>query len=201
MVFITGATGLLGSNLVSKFIERGMKVTAQFHKRVPVQRSVFKWMQGDFSSLEGIREFIDTNKDILKKCRVLVNNFGPLTWKDTGELKSEDYLLDFFHNVIVSWEFMRFFIEKSNTSVIVNIGFEFAGEDKKYKKILSYAISKNSLLTITESCKLRFPDIRFLYYKTPELSGAEFGQKKGRKIDPVIYADRIAEDVLNELRE
>jgi NAD(P)-dependent dehydrogenase (short-subunit alcohol dehydrogenase family) len=114
-------------------------------------------------------------------------------------LKSEDYYYDFFHNVITAVEITNFFIENTALESVVNIGFEFAGMIKPYKKILSYAAAKNSLLLITRSYAENYKHIRFNMVCPATLAGAAVESTGGKQTSPVKTAQEIYETLLNSV--
>jgi NAD(P)-dependent dehydrogenase (short-subunit alcohol dehydrogenase family) len=195
-ILITGASGLLGRALAKLFSDKDFVVFGQYHTQKPAGMDDCRWMQADFSTLAGIRTFLQKNSSQFKDCRYLVNNYGPITYKDTPNLKSEDFLFDFHHNVVTAVEITNFFLENTKLESVVNIGFEFAGIVKPYKKILSYAAAKNALLLITKSYAVDYAPIRFDMVCPPTLKGAIVESQKGEKISPGQAAQEIYEALL-----
>ncbi|MCK4764097.1 MAG: SDR family oxidoreductase [Candidatus Aminicenantes bacterium] len=190
-ILITGASGLLGRALVELFLEKDFFVLAQYHQNKPPGNKNCKWLRADFSTLKGIEDFLQENASLFKECRCLINNYGPITYKDTTKLQAADFEHDFFHNVSTAVEITRFFIENSALEAVVNTGFEFAGIIKPYKKILSYAAAKNALLLITRSFAEQYKNIRFHMVSPPTLVGAAVQLPRGRKISPADAAREI----------
>ena len=190
-ILITGAGGLLGRALVELFLEKEFFVLGQYHTKKPAQVKNCEWLQADFSTLAGMRTFLKKNDSQIKGCRYLINNYGPVTYKETAALTSEDFQHDFFHNVITTVEITNFLIEYTAIESVVNIGFEFAGIIKPYKKILSYAAAKNALLLITKSYAGAYQHIRFNMVCPPTLEGADVALKKGKIISPKKVASEI----------
>ncbi len=197
-IFITGASGLLGQALVEHFRKQGFFVYAQYHQNKPADLPGCEWLQGDFSTIESIRSFLKKNAGLFSGCKYLVNNYGPIIYKSIESLTSEDYLTDYFHNVIPAVEIIRFFIEHTHLESVVNIGFEFTGEIKPYRNILSYAAAKNALLLITRSFDARYDHIRFNMVNFPTLEGAEVKAKKGGTISPGSAAVQISKVLLGD---
>ena len=156
-----------------------------------------RWLQADFSTLAGIRKFLHDNNSRFEDCKYLINNYGPITYKDTIRLKSEDFLFDYHHNVITAVEIMNYFIEHSALESVVNIGFEFVGIVKPYKKILSYAAAKNALQLITKSYAGKHAPIRFNMVNPPTLKGAAVKSQQGESVSP----DRAAQEIYEALLE
>lgn len=196
-ILITGASGLLGRALVEIFLEKDFFVYGQYYMNKPGKKTNCEWLAADFSTLPGIRSFLSDNASRFAECRYLINNYGPITYKDLSHLKSEDYYYDFFHNVITAVEITNFFIGNTALESVVNIGFEFAGMIKPYKKILSYAAAKNSLLLITRSYSENYKHIRFNMVCPATLAGAAFESAGGKKTSPVKAAQEIYETLLN----
>ncbi|MCI0470934.1 MAG: SDR family oxidoreductase [Candidatus Aminicenantes bacterium] len=196
-ILITGASGLLGRALVEIFLENDFFVYGQYHSDKPGEKTNCEWLPADFSTLPGIRVFLNDNVSRFAGCRYLINNYGPITYKDSSLLKSEDYYFDFFHNVISAVEITDFFIENTALEAVVNIGFEFAGVIKPYKKILSYAAAKNSLLLITRSYAENYGHIRFNMVCPGTLEGAAVEPAGGKRTSPAKAAQEIYETLLN----
>lgn len=196
-VFITGASGLLGRSLVKSFIESGYLTVGQYHKRKPADISGCKWIRGDFSTREGIKRFLEESRKDLSDCTILINNYGPITFKESVDLSSEDLIHDFFNNVITAKEITDFFLRIGKVDSIVNIGFESAGEIKAYKKILSYAIAKNGLLLLTKSYEKFFPSISFNYISPVSIEGGKFRKRSGK----VERADEIAQRIVSLIQK
>jgi len=195
-ILITGASGLLGRALVDLFLKKDFFVLGQYHTKKPAQTKNCEWLPADFSTLTGIREFLRENRLRFKECKFLVNNYGPITYKETTELTSEDFRCDFFHNVITAVEISDFFIKNTALRSVVNIGFEFAGIIKPYKKILAYAAAKNALLLITESFAEKNKAIRFNMVCPATLAGAAVKMQKGQTVSPEKVAQEIHEILL-----
>lgn len=200
-VLITGASGLLGSALVVKFAAEGFRVLGHYFEKKPDEIRGCKWIRGDFSSKESIMEFLDENLCDLKDCDYLINNYGPLTYKDSIDVVSEDLIHDFFHNVIVPKEITEFFLKNMNLKVVVNVGFEFTGEMKAYRKILPYAIAKNGLLLMTLSYAEIYPGISFEMVSPASIAGGKFLLKSGRKVSAEKIAGQIFYSILKEKGE
>lgn len=196
---ITGASGLLGRALVKEFLKGDFVVLAQYHSSQPIQHKNCQWLWADFSHLQGIRDFLDHNQDQLKDCGFLINNYGPITSKPVPDLTAEDFYFDYHHNVVTAFEITDFFIKQGKLRAVVNIGFEFIGQQRAYKKILTYAAAKNALRLMTTSFQKQYPGIDFHMVSPPTMTGAEVRSKSGRKVSPESVAKRIYELVLRNL--
>jgi len=190
-ILITGASGLLGRALVKNFLARNFLVFAQYNSHRPVLHDNCQWLWADFSQLEGIKDFLHQNQTLLKGCSYLINNYGPITSKPFSELKSEDFIFDYHHNVITTFEITNFLIKNALLQSVVNIGFEFLGRNRSYKKILTYASAKNSLLLLTRSFIREYPDINFSIISLPTLEGAEVKAKSKVRLSPDTAAREI----------
>jgi NAD(P)-dependent dehydrogenase (short-subunit alcohol dehydrogenase family) len=190
-VFITGASGLLGKSIVSKFLKEGFRVFGHYYKHRPEEIEECEWLYGDFSTLEGLRKFREDYSVILKKCNFLVNNYGPLTYEDTKNITSKDLLHDFHHNVIVSKEITDLLIGIGELISVVNVGFEHAGVFKAYKKILPYAIAKNALLLLTLSYREVYPEISFEMVYPESISGGRYMSESGKFLEKEDVSDQI----------
>ena len=194
-ILITGASGLLGKALVQEFLGKDFYVFAQYHKNLPLETNLnhenCRWLQADFSSHKGIRDFLVENSLLFKPCRYLINNYGPITYKNTANLTSDDFYFDFYHNVITAFEITGFFIEHTAIEAVVNIGFDDVGVVKPYKKILTYASAKNTLQLITKSYAALYTNIRFHMVSPPTLEGAKIKSQKSDCIPPSTVAAEI----------
>ncbi|MCP5054410.1 MAG: SDR family oxidoreductase, partial [bacterium] len=191
-VLITGASGLLGCALVTEFLENDFIVLAQYRSQVPEElRKHSTWLQADFSDLKGIRDFLQRNRTEFANCGFLVNNYGPITNKKLPELKGEDFQRDYHHNAVTAFEISDFFVKHCKVESVVNIGFEFNGEMRTYKKIVTYASAKNALVLMTQSFKHYYPEVRFQIIPVPTLEGARVGPKSMTRVSPGTVARDI----------
>jgi NAD(P)-dependent dehydrogenase (short-subunit alcohol dehydrogenase family) len=195
-ILITGASGLLGKELVKIFLKNDFFVFAQYHNNKPEQKKNLEWVYADFSSLKGIRDFLEKNKNRFNQCEYLINNYGPIIYKDISDLKSEDFLSDFYHNVVTAFEITDFFVKNTNIKSVVNLGFDSIGKIKAYKKILTYACAKNSILLLIKSFAKQYVNICFNVVSPKTLEGASVELKKERKIFPEKVAIRIYNKIM-----
>ena len=190
-ILITGASGLLGQALVTHFIKEGFHVVAQYHSHQPFSNPQCTWLYADFSNLEGIRHFLQHNKNVISQCAYLINNYGPITNKDTVELRAEDFLHDYHHNVITAFEITQFLLKAGALKKVVNIGFEFVGENRAYRKIVTYAAAKNALSLMTQALQLQYPQVQFIIEPLRTLENAEVSPKGHQIISPETAAGEI----------
>ena len=195
-VLITGASGLLGRALVREFLKGDFVVLAQYHTNQPIRHENCQWLWADFSDLQGIRDFLRRNQDQLKNCGYLINNYGPITSKPISDLRSEDFYFDFFHNVVTVFEITDFFIKHGWLRAVANIGFEFTGQQRAYKKILTYAAAKNALRLMTTSLQKQYPGVSFHIVSPPTLQGAEVRTKSSKEVPPESVAKEIYDLIL-----
>ena len=192
-ILITGATGLLGDALVNEFLKNEFHVLGQYHKKRPERKKNCEWIRADFSELKGVRNFLSNNRKRFIECTHLINNYGPITKKKIKDLKPEDFMFDFFTNVVTVFEITGFLIKNSNLGSVMNIGFEFTGKIKPYKEIMTYVMAKNSLLLLTESLAKEFTNIRFNMVSPATMEGASIKPESGRLISPQKVAGKIYE--------
>ncbi len=190
-VLVTGASGLLGRALVEAFSGNGNPVLAQYHTQKPLDHPLCNWMWADFSSLEGVRKFLHSYREELCRCRILINNYGPITYKPVDKLTGEDFLHDFHHNVLTAFEITSFLLAEAGLDTVVNIGFKHAGEIRAYKNVLTYAAAKNALLLLTRSLEKQHPDVVFHYLSPPTLTGADVKGGDGVEKPPSTLAGEI----------
>ncbi len=190
-ILITGASGLLGKSLVKRFSDGGWFVLAHYYKKKGESGRSCKWIRGDFSTLEKTRDFFNKNINNLKECKALINNYGPITYKNTGEIKSEDLISDFHNNLVVANEITSSLMGSGYLRSVVNIAFEGVGEVKSYKKILPYAIAKSGLQILTLSYDREFTGTRFSLISPPPIEGGEYGKSSGEVIKPENIAEEI----------
>lgn len=195
-VLITGASGLLGRALVHEFTLQGFRALAQYHLHPPITKSENTlWLPGDFSTLQGIRDFLLLYTHELQNCKVLINNFGPITYKDINELKGEDFSTDYFLNVVPAFEITDYLLKHSTVKVVINIGFEYTGAIRPYRKILTYAAAKNALLLLTQSFQKNYPQVHFTMIPLPSLAGAAVPAENKIPISPTTIAKEIVQRV------
>jgi NAD(P)-dependent dehydrogenase (short-subunit alcohol dehydrogenase family) len=190
-ILITGASGLLGRALVAKFSQAGFRVLAQYHKQPARDSEAVKWLDGDFSSGPKVKAFLRRHRKELAACRYLINNFGPLSERPTGELTGRDVSADFELQVVPALDISRFLILHGSVCSVLNIGFEFSGQNRVYRKILGYAIAKEALLMLTRSLAAAFPDVRFNLFSPPSLKGAAVLPRGAIPVAPRLVAERI----------
>jgi 3-oxoacyl-[acyl-carrier protein] reductase len=193
-VLITGASGLLGQALVNQFNSQGVFVFAQYHKHLPENEGQgCEWIWADFSTGDGINNFLIENSLKFKSCDFLVNNYGPITYKKIENLSTEDFFYDFYHNVIATFQITNFFIKHTQVKSVVNIGFKGIGEFKPYKNILPYALAKNGLLLLTQSLAAKYRHIHFNMVSPATLQGAKVKLKDTEVESPQSVANKIYE--------
>ena len=190
-ILITGASGLLGRALVEKFSQAGFRVLAQYCRHSFPDTEKVKWLAGDFSRTQGIRAFLRLHRHELAACSLLINNFGPIVERPTVLLSGRDLCADFEMLVAPALDLSRFLIRNGGVRSVLNIGFEFSGENRIYQKILGYALAKNALLLLTRSQAVAFPEVRFNLFSPPSLQGAVVLPKDAEPVPPRLVAERI----------
>lgn len=190
-ILITGASGLLGRELVAKFSRAGFRVLAQFHRHPGRDSETVKWLAGDLSSGPKVNAFLRRHRKELAACEWLINNFGPVCERPTGELTGRDLSSDFELQVVPALDISRFLILHGRLRSVLNIGFEFSGKERVYRKILGYAIAKNALLVLTRSLADAFPGVCFNLFSPPSLEGAALLPQNALPVAPYLVAERI----------
>ena len=195
-ILITGASGLLGKELVRVFSNEGFSVLGHYYSQKPQTRGKCKWLRGDFSSISSIQLFIDENLNELRSCHFLINNFGPITFKNFSQLEPQDFLSDFHKNILPAFMLSRCLLEKNHVKSIGFIAFKGAGEIKGYKDILPYAMAKTSLIMLKESFALAYPGVIYRVYFTPGLTGAKIKDPRSERNSPQKMAQTIVSDFM-----
>jgi len=190
-ILITGASGLLGRALVAKFSQAGFRVLAQYHTHPSPDSEAVQWLAGDFSNPRRIQVFLNRHEKKLKECQYLINNFGPIIQRPTMEVTGRDLCIDFELQVAPALDISRFLILQGRLRSVLNIGFEYSGEVRAYKKILGYALGKNALLLLTRSLAAAFPLVCCNLFSPPSLKGAAVLPKGASPVAPRLVAERI----------
>ncbi len=191
-VLITGASGLLGRALVTEFLQKKVPVFAQYRRNRPdTDNPLCAGLPADFSRPSGIQDFLLENSLRFKHCRYLVNNYGPITSKPFEELSGDDFVFDYFHNLVTAFEITNFFVRHTAVEAVVNLGFEGLGEKKAYKKIVTYAAAKNALKLLTLSFAEQYKNIRFHMVSPSTMTGAQVKAPKGKVVSPQSVAREI----------
>lgn len=190
-VCITGASGLLGRALVTECLLENFGVLAHYHTNPGPAHPHCQWLQGDFSSISSTRKFLDCHKTKLMECQFLVNNYGPITERPVEELQGEDLQNDFYHNVVTAFEITSFLLHSPRLRGVVWIGFAGVDQAKPYRRILSYAMAKHSLILLNKSLALKFPRVAFHIVSPATLEGAAVKSGDGIEIPPRQVAQKI----------
>jgi NAD(P)-dependent dehydrogenase (short-subunit alcohol dehydrogenase family) len=190
-ILITGASGLLGRALVSRFSAAGFQVLAHCRLRPGKGTDNVHWLSGDFSTIQSTADFLRKQEKKLSQCSYLINNYGPITLRPTVAVTGEDLLADFLQQVVPAVDISRFLIARAPLQAVLNIGFEYSGEIRAYQKILGYAMAKNALLLLTRSWAAAYPGICFNLFSPPSLEKAEVLPKQAHIVAPELVAERI----------
>lgn len=192
-VFITGASGLLGLEVVKQLSEDGVSVIGQYYKNKPSNLQNCKWVNGNFKTLNSVRQFLQENNEDITKCNYFINCYGPITYKNIKDLKSEHFKDEMFSNVLVPIEIIGFFLKLKDCRLksVVNIGFELSGKFIPVKNVLPYIMAKNALLQYSISLADIYKEINFNMISPKSLEGAKIPSKKGETISPYIAAKYI----------
>lgn len=190
-ILITGASGLLGRELVARFSQAGFLVLAQYHRRPSPDSETIQWLAGDLSDSRNVQAFLRRHREKLAACRYLINNFGPLVEQPTADVTGRELSTVFELHVAPALDISRFLISQGRLRSVLNIGFEYCGQGKAYQKILGYALAKNALLVLTRSLAAAFPDVCFNLFSPPSLEGAAVLPKFAFPVAPRLVAERI----------
>lgn len=190
-ILITGASGLLGRALVSEFSAAGFQVLAQYHRHRRPDTASVQWLAGNFSTPRGVGAFLRQHRKKLAACDHLINNFGPIAERPTAAVTGKDIVADFALQVVPALDICRDLILHGRLKSVLNVGFEFSGQERSYQRILGYALAKNALLTLTRSQAVAFPGVRFNLFSPPSLAGAAVLPKGARPVDPARVAERV----------
>ncbi len=157
-VFITGASGLLGRRLVKCYRQNNFFVFAHYRNDIPQDLyhiPNIEWIKGDFVNSQSLDIFFNKYKENLFQCNILINNYGPIISKEWESLADRDFLEMNFSNFMVPYKFLKELLPSKNLKSVINVGFSSCGEWKPYKKILPYAIAKNSLYLLLNQAEKR----------------------------------------------
>ena len=190
-ILITGASGLLGRALVARFAAAGFHVLAHCYQHPGNDTDHVQWLTGDFSTLESMAGFLWKNEALLKSCRYLINNYGPITVRPTIAVQGKDVLADFQQQVVPAVDITHFLISRAPLQMVLTIGFEYTGEIRSYLKILGYAMAKNALLLLNRSWAAAYPHVCFNLFSPPSLERAEVLPQGAQTVAPELVAERI----------
>jgi len=194
-VFITGSSGLAGRKISEYLKTKGYNVWGTYNSN-KIKDININWIKADFSNLKKIREFLKKYREILIGIDFFIHTYGPIIFKKTEELKSEDFIKDFFDNTVVSYEILKFFLNNSNLKKAVFFGFHELGNHKHYKRILSYSIAKNSLFDLLLSLKEIYKQVDFKILSFTQIKGAEYEIDSLNSVDSKDISDAVF-DILN----
>jgi len=193
VALVTGASGLLGSELVKQLVDNDFFVYGQYYNNKPSNLDRVKWIYGDFTNLTSLRKFIEENKNNIAKSSYFINCYGPITYKNIKSLETEDFENDFFSNVLVPVEITNFLLHIKNPVIksVINIGFELSGKFVPVSNVLSYLMAKNALYEYSISLAKAYPKINFNMVSLPTLVGANVPSKTGKVTTPKNVAKSI----------
>jgi NAD(P)-dependent dehydrogenase (short-subunit alcohol dehydrogenase family) len=171
-ILITGASGLLGRALVAKFSGEGFRVLAQYRRRRGAVNKNVSWLAGDFSTQASTATFLKTYAGKLAACGRVIHNYGPIVQKDTQAVTGSDLLAAFQAQLRPALDITRFLLDRAPLRSVLFIGFEYCGRVRAYRRILGYAMAKNSLPLLARSLAAVHPEVRFNVFSPPTLAGA-----------------------------
>ncbi|MDY0297969.1 MAG: SDR family oxidoreductase [Acidobacteriota bacterium] len=191
-VLITGASGLLGRELVHLLHQRGFEVTAHYHSHLRGGLPGH-WIGGDLSTPDAVRSFLRKHAQTLRGCSHFVHAFGPISSKPLGELEADDFLLDFQGNVTAFHLIVQQLLDWGVLRSAVAVGFSDAGKIRPYRKVLTHAAAKNALLLLVLSLAGEHPGIRFNMVSPSTLAGARVVDPDHEPLDAAVAATAIAD--------
>ena len=163
VAIVTGSSRGLGKEIVialsSKFkvgihYFQGKKNGEEILKRIKDNGGEGELIWGDLSSDEGARNFVMEVKKSLGDPDILINNFGPIIFKDLFEIEKNDWIYMLQTNLLTPYILIREFLPKMierKWGRIINIGFSESCKPKAFREIVPYSIAKSALLILTLS--------------------------------------------------
>jgi len=191
-VLLTGASGLLGRQVLAALQNKDIKILAQYHCNRGSANESVTWLAADLSTPEGIASFIANQSALLGRVTHLVNCYGPIECRDTLELSGAEILAAFNANLMPAVELTRFLLPLGRLQCLLSMGFEGAGQIRSYRRVLAYALAKNALLLHHQSLAAARPDLRVYFLSPVNLAGAECPRPGGAEIPPEKLAEEIA---------
>jgi NAD(P)-dependent dehydrogenase (short-subunit alcohol dehydrogenase family) len=191
-VLITGASGLLGRELVRLLHLRGFAVTAHYYSHLPDDLPG-NWIQGDLSTASATQSFLRCQEKNLRRCSHLVHAYGPISSKTLNTLDQADFLRDFQGNVVAFHAIASRLRQWGVLESAVAVGFSDVGKIRPYRLILTHAAAKNALLLLVLSLARENPRIRFNMVSPSTLVGARIVDPDHNPLDVAIAATAIAD--------
>jgi len=213
IALVTGASRGLGKEIAlalsSKFKvgihyfqskERGEEIL----KRIVDNGGEGELIWGDLGSDEGVRNFVLNVREGLGDPDILINNFGPIIFKDLFEIEKEDWIYMFQTNLLTPYilirEFLPTMIERK-WGRIINIGFSESCKPKAFKEIVPYSISKIALLILTLSVAKTLKNSGVTCNMiSPYILEEGIPPKKGKKVKKIPF-EKITSLVLSLCEE
>jgi short-subunit dehydrogenase len=210
-VFITGASGGLGSQIALEFAKQGCNLyltgrkdeklsalISDLHTEIQTEQKVY-FKTGDLENLQEVEDIISDAKDKLGGIDILVNCAGVFIVKPFEETKNEHFDSSFNLNVKVPFILCREFMEdmvKNQWGRIINIGSSSAYNG--FKETSVYCASKHALLGLTRSLYDEYKDhnVRAFCF-SPGSIKTEMGRKvKNQDFDTFINPEEIAKYII-----
>jgi 3-oxoacyl-[acyl-carrier protein] reductase len=195
-ILITGASGLLGRALVERFAGEGFRVLAHYHRHKGEARENVRWLAGDFASEKGIAAFLKRHAALLAGCGHVIHNYGPIAQNDTTAVSGADLLAAFRAHLPPALDITRFLLARAPLRSVLFIAFEETGRLRPYRKILAYAMAKNSLLLLSRSLAAAHAGVCFNVFSPPSLAGAALLPPRARPVAPQRVAAKVFQAVL-----
>lgn len=160
---VTGGAKNLGSKICLALAKEGKDVVVHYHSSQSEAEDVVekclsygvsaKTLQGDFSSRESLKNFIDNYLKSFSNTRGLVNNVGNYIIKSALETTADDWHSLFQTNLHASFELTRALVPslKSCKGNVINMGCVGVDSTKADTYATAYMITKQGLLMLTKS--------------------------------------------------
>lgn len=163
LALVTGGSRGLGKKIAIALSKKfrvgihyfsGKKRSEEIMRKIEENGGESLLIWGDLTTEEGVREFIHETKKNLGEPDILINNFGPIIFKNLleNELRDWSYILQ--TNLLTPFLLIKEFLpsmREKKWGRIINIGFSESSRPKAFEEIVPYSISKNALLILTLS--------------------------------------------------
>lgn len=155
---ITGATGLLGAAIAERFHSEGVKVILNYFrddKRAEQFKRFGEIYKADINDVHQFEKMIGYVRGKYGRLDILINNYGPILYKDMMEIETTDFQRIMLENIMPVFNGCRLaggmMKEQEGQGRIINIAAAGAEELKPKKKTMPYFIGKNAVIMLTRS--------------------------------------------------
>lgn len=154
---------MLGSAIAEAFHNAGAKVVLNYFNdknRADSLSSLGELYRADINEYDQFQKMIEHVKRAYGHIDILVNNYGPILYKDLLDLEKEEFERITVQNIIPVFNGCRIagkaMIEQETGGTIINIAAAGADEIKPKKKTVPYFIGKNAVVMLTRSFAREF---------------------------------------------